>query len=575
MRKRPPSINRFNATSTDAAPLLSRPPHLQSAPSTSSRRPSSVPSCNPRRSPTTWCTPRCSPNCWQRLNRRSARRSRPSPHPPIPPTSRRQRQRRPTYGAAAAASGSSSGSGGISLSDVNTMVASAIQAAFSAIDHLTANTMTATNANLANATVTTLHVRAQQRSTPHLPPLPVAPASPPRPPTANSSWGKPTARMRSSLPHPRHPGRYRCMGCHHWHPLQSERSPKCTQCQAVACAVVRDDHLGTCRRQQSLLHERPRRARINATSSIGTLLAAPNLASVGTLTSGTWNAAAIGIPYGGTGLSSAPSYGQLLLGQSNGTYALVATTSSLGITGGAVAPAPSTLAHKASSRSTTQAVRRSPRPPASISHNPAISASAPPPPARFSITGSGTGATPDFVFADSNNAPRVVIQDNGNVGIGTAEPSAKLEAFKSGETTTQTTDVLRIGKSGTGAWGAGSGVGLVFSQAYNDGDQPEVFARIVSKMYSSGTDYSSLHFQTRIDGETSPTDKMIISGSGNVGIGTTSSCSHIRLGRNSAKCGHRNIFPGGGRRGSTFDVSEVECLFGWHRQRCGIILWCP
>ena len=52
-----------------------------------------------------------------------------------------------TYGAAAAASSGSSSSGGISLSDVNAMVAAAIQAALSAIDHLTANTVTATNAD--------------------------------------------------------------------------------------------------------------------------------------------------------------------------------------------------------------------------------------------------------------------------------------------------------------------------------------------------------------------------------------------------------------------------------------------
>ena len=62
-----------------------------------------------------------------------------------------------TYGAASAIGGGGS-SGGVSLSDVNAMVASAIQAALSAIDHLTANTVTATNANLASATVTTLHV---------------------------------------------------------------------------------------------------------------------------------------------------------------------------------------------------------------------------------------------------------------------------------------------------------------------------------------------------------------------------------------------------------------------------------
>ena len=41
----------------------------------------------------------------------------------------------------------------------------------------------------------------------------------------------------------------------------------------------------------------------------------------------------VGVLYGGTGLSTAPSYGQLLLGQLNGTYALV-STSSLGISGG-------------------------------------------------------------------------------------------------------------------------------------------------------------------------------------------------------------------------------------------------
>jgi len=40
----------------------------------------------------------------------------------------------------------------------------------------------------------------------------------------------------------------------------------------------------------------------------------------------------VGVLYGGTGLTSAPSYGQLLLGQANGTYALTAT-SSLGLQG--------------------------------------------------------------------------------------------------------------------------------------------------------------------------------------------------------------------------------------------------
>ena len=43
----------------------------------------------------------------------------------------------------------------------------------------------------------------------------------------------------------------------------------------------------------------------------------------------------VGVLYGGTGLTTAPNYGQLLLGQSNGTYALIGT-SSLGLGSGTV-----------------------------------------------------------------------------------------------------------------------------------------------------------------------------------------------------------------------------------------------
>ena len=45
---------------------------------------------------------------------------------------------------------------------------------------------------------------------------------------------------------------------------------------------------------------------------------------------------------------------------------------------------------------------------------------------KFSIIGSGTDATPDFVFADSNNSPKFVIQDNGLVGIATTSPDMLL-----------------------------------------------------------------------------------------------------------------------------------------------------
>ncbi|MEX2405069.1 MAG: hypothetical protein WD579_00535 [Candidatus Paceibacterota bacterium] len=46
-------------------------------------------------------------------------------------------------------------------------------------------------------------------------------------------------------------------------------------------------------------------ARINATSTIATLFSTPNLATVGTLTSGTWNANTLAVAYGGTGAVTA------------------------------------------------------------------------------------------------------------------------------------------------------------------------------------------------------------------------------------------------------------------------------
>ncbi|MCQ4188381.1 beta strand repeat-containing protein [Methylocystis suflitae] len=46
---------------------------------------------------------------------------------------------------------------------------------------------------------------------------------------------------------------------------------------------------------------------------------------------------------------------------------------------------------------------------------------------KLSITGSGTGAGLAFAVADSANTPRVVIQDNGNVGIGTTSPGYALD----------------------------------------------------------------------------------------------------------------------------------------------------
>jgi hypothetical protein len=64
--------------------------------------------------------------------------------------------------------------------------------------------------------------------------------------------------------------------------------------------------------------------------------------NLGVVTGGTWQGNAIGVAYGGTGTSTAPTLGQLLMGNGSGGYDLV-STSSLGLGGGSFEPAFSVL----------------------------------------------------------------------------------------------------------------------------------------------------------------------------------------------------------------------------------------
>lgn len=67
-----------------------------------------------------------------------------------------------------------------------------------------------------------------------------------------------------------------------------------------------------------------------SSTGLGSSVVSSSLTSVGTLTSGTWNASTIGIAYGGTGLTATPSNGQLLVGNGSG-YTLATLTNGTGI----------------------------------------------------------------------------------------------------------------------------------------------------------------------------------------------------------------------------------------------------
>ena len=68
-----------------------------------------------------------------------------------------------------------------------------------------------------------------------------------------------------------------------------------------------------------------------SSSTLGSGVTGSSLTSVGTIATGTWNGTAIGRAYGGTGLTAAPSNGQLLIGNGTG-YALSTITAGSNIT---------------------------------------------------------------------------------------------------------------------------------------------------------------------------------------------------------------------------------------------------
>ena len=68
-----------------------------------------------------------------------------------------------------------------------------------------------------------------------------------------------------------------------------------------------------------------------SSSTLGSGVTGSSLTSVGTIATGTWNGTAIGRAYGGTGLTAAPSNGQLLIGNGTG-YTLSTITAGSNIT---------------------------------------------------------------------------------------------------------------------------------------------------------------------------------------------------------------------------------------------------
>ena len=120
---------------------------------------------------------------------------------------------------------------------------------------------------------------------------------------------------------------------------------------------------------------------------------------------------------------------------------------------------------------------------------------------------------------------------SGNVGIGTASPTSKLDVLD-GDISVNTLSTFSFFNTNrnTIPSGAGTSLGGLRYRAYATGTTYQVGAQILSfssAAWSSTSSPSYLSFQTTPSGSVTPSERMVIDASGNVGIGTTSPAAKL------------------------------------------------
>jgi len=111
------------------------------------------------------------------------------------------------------------------------------------------------------------------------------------------------------------------------------------------------------------------------------------------------------------------------------------------------------------------------------------------------------------------------ISPDGNVGIGTYQPTTKLEVFDSDANLT----LLKLRNS---KWVCNQRTAIEF---WNGGLKNYPTSRIVSQMDGCGAQGEALLFETQTAGSTNPTTKMLIKNNGNVGIGKLSPSAKLHV----------------------------------------------
>jgi hypothetical protein len=138
----------------------------------------------------------------------------------------------------------------------------------------------------------------------------------------------------------------------------------------------------------------------------------------------------------------------------------------------------------------------------------------------------GTATAHDLVV-DTNNAERMRVTPTGSVGIGTSNPRSQVHIYGAGQATADLADagdmggILRVSATGTTV---GSGGGIIFANLQSDDTQTAGMAAIKSLLQNGENNTTgSLAFSLRaVNTDTALTERMRVTPTGSVGIGTDS-----------------------------------------------------
>ena len=133
-------------------------------------------------------------------------------------------------------------------------------------------------------------------------------------------------------------------------------------------------------------------------------------------------------------------------------------------------------------------------------------------------------------YDNTANATRMVLDSSGNVGIGTDSPSHLLELSN-----TMASSPKHIFYRMTGTNAAGGGAGIKFDSSASNNDASLYWSGIQGIRTTSNDGSNELRFWTTSAAEASgaPSQRMVISETGNVGIGTSSPSQTFTVENNS------------------------------------------